>query len=184
MNTQEIWNLIEESKNKTKNQVNYIMNTLSKMSAKDIIDFSIHFETCYRETYNSKLWGAAYIIFGGCSDDRFDYFRGWLIAQGKDLYEEALLNPDRLADYIPTNYAKDELTTELKGMIKASSNAYILKETSSLEYNDEYYNKYLDLMKDAKFNFIYPIIQFDWDNEKDLAPMFPKLWAKFGKNNF
>jgi hypothetical protein len=28
-------------------------------------------------------WGAAYLANGGCSDDGFDYFRGWLIGQGR-----------------------------------------------------------------------------------------------------
>ena len=26
----------------------------------------------------------------GCSDDTFDYFRGWLIAQGKETFEKVL----------------------------------------------------------------------------------------------
>ena len=34
---------------------------------------------------------------GGCSDDSFDYFRGWLIAQGKQVYEQALRDPETLA---------------------------------------------------------------------------------------
>ncbi|MBB6566504.1 hypothetical protein HNR71_002141 [Kribbella sandramycini] len=33
-------------------------------------------------SYNWRLWHAAYLINGGCSDDGFEYFRGWLIAQG------------------------------------------------------------------------------------------------------
>ncbi|MFL6076856.1 MAG: DUF4240 domain-containing protein [Mycobacteriales bacterium] len=33
------------------------------------------------ESYQGDLWGAAYLINGGASDDGFDYFRGWLIAR-------------------------------------------------------------------------------------------------------
>src|SRR5205807_9971881 len=43
------------------------------------------------------LWGAAYLINGGCSDDGFDYFRAWLISRGRTVYEAAIKDPDSLA---------------------------------------------------------------------------------------
>lgn len=39
------------------------------------------------DSYRNPLWAAAYVINGGCSDDGFDYFRGWLIVQGHEVYE-------------------------------------------------------------------------------------------------
>lgn len=48
--------------------------------------------------YKFGLWTAASIILDGCSDDSFNYFRNWLIAQGKDVYLAALKDPDSLAD--------------------------------------------------------------------------------------
>jgi hypothetical protein len=49
-------------------------------------------------SYRVDLWGAAYLINGGCSDDGFEYFRGWLIAQGRDVFERAVADPDTLAE--------------------------------------------------------------------------------------
>ena len=49
-------------------------------------------------SYRTRLWAAAYVINGGCSDDGFDYFRGWLIVQGRHVFEQAVVNPDALAD--------------------------------------------------------------------------------------
>jgi hypothetical protein len=46
------------------------------------------------------LWGAAYLINGGCSDDGFDYFRRWLILQGHKVFQAAIANPDSLADVV------------------------------------------------------------------------------------
>jgi len=46
--------------------------------------------------YDHDLWGAAYLLNGGCSDDGFDYFRGWLIGQGQEVYENALRDPQSL----------------------------------------------------------------------------------------
>ncbi len=50
------------------------------------------------ESYTWPLWGAAYIVNGGCSDDGFDYFRGWLFAQGRAAFERVVADPDSLAD--------------------------------------------------------------------------------------
>ncbi|MEU1263212.1 DUF4240 domain-containing protein [Streptomyces cellulosae] len=50
------------------------------------------------DSYVNPLWAAAYLINGGCSDDGFDYFRGWLIAQGREVFERAVADPDTLAD--------------------------------------------------------------------------------------
>ena len=44
------------------------------------------------------LWGAAFLMNGGCSDDGFRYFRDWLISEGETAYEAALAEPDSLAD--------------------------------------------------------------------------------------
>ena len=50
------------------------------------------------EAHDWNLWGAAYLMKGGCSDDAFDYFRGWLVAQGRRTWERALRDPDTLAE--------------------------------------------------------------------------------------
>ena len=44
------------------------------------------------------LWGAAYLLNGGCSDDGFEYFRGWLITQGREAFERVVTDPDTLAE--------------------------------------------------------------------------------------
>ena len=50
-----------------------------------------------RTSHRWDLWGAAFVINGGCSDDGFDYFRGWLMLQGRDVWEAALREPESLA---------------------------------------------------------------------------------------
>lgn len=48
-------------------------------------------------SYRNQLWTAAYLVNGGCSDDGFEYFRGWLIAQGHEVFEQVVADPDALA---------------------------------------------------------------------------------------
>lgn len=44
--------------------------------------------------YRSDVWALAYVLRGGCSDDAFDGFRGWLILHGRRVYEAVLADPD------------------------------------------------------------------------------------------
>ena len=54
----------------------------------------------YRRIANSpQLIAAACIINGGTSDDRFDYFKNWLILQGQYVFRQALKDPDALAEF-------------------------------------------------------------------------------------
>lgn len=44
--------------------------------------------------YRTDVWALAYLLQGGCSDDSFDAFRGWLILQGRDVFEATIAAPD------------------------------------------------------------------------------------------
>jgi hypothetical protein len=65
-------------------------------------------------SYLGSLWAAAYRINGDCSDDGFDYFRDWLITQGRDMFEAAVADPDALADNSPVRAASDDSTTGVR----------------------------------------------------------------------
>lgn len=56
------------------------------------------FDEAMRRAYDYNVWGAAYLIHGGCSDDAFWDFRAGLVAMGKAVYERALADPDSLAN--------------------------------------------------------------------------------------
>jgi Protein of unknown function (DUF4240) len=58
-------------------------------------------------SYLANLWGTAFLMNGGASDDGFDYFRGWLISQGRKVFEAALENPDSLSDVIDKDAEAD-----------------------------------------------------------------------------
>lgn len=71
---------------------------LTKLTANEILGFQLRMNERAGESYRWDLWGIAYMVNGGASDDGFEYFRGWLIAQGKTYYEAALKDPVRAAD--------------------------------------------------------------------------------------
>jgi hypothetical protein len=71
---------------------------VSKLSREDAIAFSQLFDEMMDRAYSWPLWAAAYIIFGGCSDDTFTDFRSSLISRGRRAFESAVANPESLAD--------------------------------------------------------------------------------------
>ena len=101
MDKDAFWTLIEEgreSEGDCNEQAVAVMQRLSELPASDILDFQRHIDECRVEAYRWDLWAVAYIINGGCSDDGFEYFRGWLITQGQDYYQAALEDPERAAE--------------------------------------------------------------------------------------
>ena len=70
------------------------------LSPTELIAFEHTFTRYFHQAYDWKLWAAAYLIHGGCSDDGFMDFRAWLIGQGETTYQNILDYPDMLAEMV------------------------------------------------------------------------------------
>jgi hypothetical protein len=70
---------------------------IAVLSKDEALEFAQHFDSMMDKAYNWPLWGAAYVINGGCSDDSFTDFRSSLISRGRQAFERALADPDSLA---------------------------------------------------------------------------------------
>ena len=68
------------------------------MPPEQIASFNATFVSKNLELYTWDLWGAAYVLVGGCSDDCFEYFRNWVVGQGRHYYNAVKRNPLSLAD--------------------------------------------------------------------------------------
>jgi hypothetical protein len=76
-----------------------LRNELCKLPVEEVLSFEEHFTECYYRAYAWDIWGAAYVINGGCSDDGFMDFRSTLISLGRRPFETALADADRLAEF-------------------------------------------------------------------------------------
>jgi hypothetical protein len=98
----EFWSIIEKSIPRNRvdfdAQLENLEIALSELRPEEIIAFEEQFDRKLAEAYRVDLWGAAYLINGGCSDDGFDFFRSWLISRGQQVFENACKDPDSLAD--------------------------------------------------------------------------------------
>jgi hypothetical protein len=113
MNGDEFWRLIDTAKQKAgadiDARVEHLSETLAGLPPAELQSFQRLYDQKIVESYRGDLWGAAYVINGGCSDDGFRYFRDWLISEGRAIYEKALQDPDSLADLPDIEMAELEL---------------------------------------------------------------------------
>jgi hypothetical protein len=101
MNTDKFWSIIESARNEASDcpeMAGTLKSVLEELSAEDVLGFQQQLWQRLSESYRWDLWAVAYIINGGCSDDGFEYFRGWLISQGRQYFDAALRDPRSAAD--------------------------------------------------------------------------------------
>lgn len=164
METDKFWRIIETSKSKSlgdyEKQQSELKKELTKLTANEVLEFDNKFRTLKGEIYNWDFWAAAYIINGGCSDDCFSDFRGWLIGQGQSIYENAIQNIETLTELKETNNG------DWEGLSYIATDVYE-KKTGN------------DMPQGIQENF--EITGEEWEeDENDLKNRFPKLYTKFG----
>lgn len=101
MTTDQFWKFIDAAREEDADPESVaasVKATLEGLNAEEVLGFEQEMTKRHVESYRWDLWAVAYIVNGGCSDDGFDYFRGWLIAKGRHYFEAALADPVRAAD--------------------------------------------------------------------------------------
>jgi hypothetical protein len=139
---------------------------LAPLDAGEIAEFQAHFDAQHARAYAWLLWGAATIIDGGCSDDGFIDFRYGLISRGRRVFEDALADPDSLADVA----SRDDDT----GYIPNEGIGYVAAEVHEEKTGNEIPRRECDEPPDPTGE------EWDFDDEALCAKRLPRLWAKFG----
>lgn len=172
MDTQQFWKLIEEARSRVPAPDNgdavaeQAAALLALRPPREIIAADRILSGLMADSYRSPLWGAAYVINGGCSDDGFDYFRGWLITQGRETFERIIADPDALAGLPAVRaFAADGLDIWCE---EALSIAWTAHQTATGEElpNDGFSIRLPDL--DPDWNF-------DFDDREEMSRRLPRL---------
>lgn len=156
-------------------QIEKLEAGLSKLTPEDLVGFQRIFDEWLETSYRADLWGAAYLINGGCSDDGFEYFRRWLISRGEKVYHAALAEPDSLARVVHEDGEEDfEEIGYLSGKVYESKTG-------------KDYSEFLDQVHEGREGVGLTLIGdlADWhgpDGDIDEAKakrLYPKLYRKF-----
>ncbi|MCB9793626.1 MAG: DUF4240 domain-containing protein [Alphaproteobacteria bacterium] len=95
------WDLIEAAQilnEDGEEDIRALHEALRALPDAELLGFHQVLRTLLARAYSWALWGAAYLLNGGCSDDGFEYFRTWLIARGREAYARVLADPDALVE--------------------------------------------------------------------------------------
>ena len=102
INKDTFWTLIDQGREQCGQDVyalaRWLESRLMEMGPEQALNYDYIAHAYRAAAYKYGLWNAASILCDGCTDDGFTDFRGWLIAQGREVYMAALKNPDSLAD--------------------------------------------------------------------------------------
>jgi Protein of unknown function (DUF4240) len=171
MHEDEFWELIDSTREAADgdpvDHAELLVERLTQLDPDSVTDFARHFEARYNRAYSWDLWGAAWVLLDGASDDVFDSFRCWLIGQGREVFEGALHNdPDSLAELL--GEFDPDVDGDGEDLCYAADEAY--EQLIGGELPD------LGLPEPPEEPEGTPL---DFENDRALAERLPKLWSRF-----
>lgn len=165
MDRSTFWQIIDDARGSA-GSIDEIAGAVSERLAAsapdEIIAFDQHRLDLMRDAYRWDLWAVAYIVNGGCSDDGFDYFCAWLLAQGRERWDQAMASPESIGAWLEPGL--DE--AEAEELLYAAGTAYEERTGSDLPV--------------GRLNYSRPSepVGSSWTDE-DLPTLYPELCRTF-----
>jgi hypothetical protein len=105
----DFWDLIDVARADAENCCAVVSNATTLLAQRPVPEIIAAHQSLMRlmaASYLRELWAAAHLIRRWSSDDDFDYFRAYLLTQGRHVFESAVADPDSLAtfDLLPMPY--------------------------------------------------------------------------------
>ncbi|MDT9688039.1 DUF4240 domain-containing protein [Streptomyces sp. P9(2023)] len=171
MDETEFWEIIDSTRGAAEGDpeehADLLVERLLQLDPDSVLDFARHFEARYNRAYRWDLWGAAAVLLDGAGDDAFDYFRCWLIGQGREVFEGAVHDPDALAELLED--FDEEIDGDGEELGFAADEAY--EQLTGIEAPD------LGIPPQPAEP---EGPAFDLEDDAALAERFPRLWERFG----
>jgi hypothetical protein len=170
------WAIIDSSLHETTNQEDqelFLVSAIEKLTPQEMIGFRLRTDKLLFDSYNQELWCAAYIVSGGCSDGGFEYFRCWLISQGKEVFYHVKSNPDTLIDEV----IEGKESYEFEGFWYVAMNAFKNKTGEDLY-------SYIDYDTFVTNDENYPLLNFNWSPDEPITMgkvcpiLYKNLWKQ------
>jgi hypothetical protein len=176
MDTDRFWKIVEASRSRfdparvdgnMERQVEDLRKLLLPLPPQEIVDFRNRLQERMDAAFRWDLWGAAYIIAGGCSDDGFTDFRAWLISMGRTVFERAMSDAESLVDVADAPGVEDVFFEEFQYVP-----VQVYEESTGRE------------IPDPPGPFLDTPIGERWSEEgDDLRRRFPRLWEKYANGS-
>ena len=141
---------------------------LATRDPEEIVAWGRHLDKVMVASGKEDLWAAAYLINGGCSDEGFDNFRGWLIAHGREVLARSVREPDSLS--------------EMPAVQEAAINGAVFEAGEVLTIAAEAHQEATGTALpagEAPVTRPDPAMLWDFDNEEEMGRRLPRLSAMF-----
>lgn len=169
MDRDAFWRVIEDTRSKARDDENFLRRIaarLEQLKPERLMAFETQFKKILAESYSWKLWGAAYLVCEA-NDDWFDYFRAWLVAQGRESLERAVEDPDSLA-MLPG--PKDRTVVRaFEEFLNLAPEIY--EDKTGKEMPDSVYQGIVRPKLGKRWSF---------DDATEMKKRYPKLFARYG----
>lgn len=177
MDTQEFWRVVDDTTvaKTPRGKANALIKRLKSTSPEFILSFRRELDKRLSESNIEDLWLAAMLIGdGSCSDDCFEYFRYWLIALGRDIFNKAISEPDSLAS-VSLSRRGDGMYPMNEDFGYAPAIAYESLTGKELHRDER------DVTSQASNGETSLELLFEEISEDELQKRLPKLWEKHGR---
>ena len=137
MDMQQLWKLIEDARRQVldpgdgEQDAGRATAFLSAYPREEIVAAGEVLRELMAKSYQIPLWAAAYVVNGGCSDDGFDYFRGWLIGQGREVFEHVVADPDEVH-----NLTGDPAHKQTLHQLRSQVDGFVKENDQQVAYED------------------------------------------------
>ena len=175
MTEEEFWSIISDAKSKSTNGeelAQHVIRTLEGKSIESILGFDYWFSKFHYGSSNGDLWCTAYVAMKGCTEDGFDYFRAWMIGQGREVFEAALKEPDTLVAALESIGAE---VPNNETLLIAASRAYETKTGKNIKAFYEVLDEY-----ETDFgSFGEPELNWSKEDAESMKKICPKVFERF-----
>lgn len=158
MTDDEFWDIIAEV-DLAGDATESLAATLAERSTDDAIEFDRVLYGLMRRAWSAELWQVAGLVTGEPADDTFEYFRLWLIFQGRQAFEAVTAQPDRLGELCPGSNGYD-----LEGPQYVAWSVYRARTGRTMP------------ARRRPLGHLHQV--WDLAPEADLARLYPRTWAK------
>lgn len=175
---EQFWSWIKETSPEPYDGESHVARVTELLSSKtldEILGFDFWMDWFSSLCFNGNLWGAAYLLNGGCSDDGFMDWRWGLIFRGEQICKLGVRDPDGLAEHWD---ALQDVRLEEAGY--AAGWAY-QKKTGQ---DSQHWYSLLHTFKDPHPET--PDLTFLWEDDSDddtWRRLYPRLWFRVTLEN-
>jgi hypothetical protein len=176
MDTPKFWQLIDLTRvlsgGDVQKQAKLLVEQLTVMPISEIIDYQRIFDKLDRTAIRHDLREIGDLIHGGMGDSGFKDFIGWLISQGQEIYEHALLDPETLVEIVSEEARQSTYAEEIR---YAGVHAYQIKTGQDDAFVPISYDDIPEDMGESLWDSVTSVEEHD----RRVKEKFPKAWAKY-----